>query len=235
MIINILLCDIFEGLLPDYIPSYEWMFKKLIDEAAPGNEYKTWRTFEGELPTRLNTYELYIITGCNDSVYDDKQWIKELLDWIRTAEKAKTKIVGICFGHQAVAYALGGRVERSKKGWGAGIRLQNVVDERYRGFFKDGQLSLLCNHHDQVVRLPQAATRIATSEFCENESFEVGDNIITFQGHPEYMVDYEKHLIDNFAADEPESVKQKALQSFETNEHRGLEVAKFIMNYWTKK
>ncbi len=231
--INIILCDTFPGLLPDWIPSYVSMFTRMFNAAAGGRKlnYKVYEAMNGQLPSEFHTDELYLVTGCNLSVYDDIGWIKDLLGWIATANAAKVKLVGICFGHQAVAEALGGKVLRAEKGWGIGIRESAITDPAARKYFPHKSLRLLYNHHDQVVTLPESAVVVAESNFCPYESMSIGNHILTFQGHPEYVPQYEKHLIKNFADDEPESVKLAALDSISRMEHDGIAVAKWMLRW----
>lgn len=230
MRINILLCDTFPGLLPDYIPSYIYMFTNLFDSVERGIEYNIYRAMDGELPYPDPNGGLYLITGCDQSAYDDTPWIKALLQWIVKAYEAKAKLVGICFGHQCIAQAMGGRVERAPQGWGFGIRESHVIDGEAQRYFTDGRMRLMYNHHDQVTVLPPTATLVATSDFCPVESFRIGNNILTFQGHPEYIVDYERHLLANFADNEPEQVKVKALESLNTMDHQGTIAARWILD-----
>lgn len=235
MKINILLCDTFPGLLPDYIPSYASMFERLFDSVCPNTQYRVYRAMDGELPTTFAHGELYLITGCNLSAYDRVPWIEQLLDWIRQAHSERVKLVGVCFGHQMVAQALGGRVERSPKGWGTGIRQSDVVDDEALTFFPDGHLRLLYNHHDQVVALPPEATLVAHSAFCPIESFRIGHHILTFQGHPEYVPEYNLHLLDHHAADEPDAVKTAARDSIGRWQHQGQTVARWIVEQWMEE
>lgn len=228
---NILLCDTFPGLLPDYIPSYVHMFTRLFDSVATDIEYKVYNAMEGELPEPMAGGGLYLITGCNQSAYDNTPWIHQLLAWIRKACEMQVKLVGICFGHQCIAQALGGLVERAPQGWGFGVRESDVVDDEAIMRFADGKLRLLYNHHDQVVRLPQGATLVATSDFCHVESFRIGYNVLTFQGHPEYIPEYERHLLRYFSDGEPSDVKSNALRSLDTMEHQGQVVARWIIDF----
>lgn len=231
MKINILLCDTFPGLLPDYIPSYVSMFTALFDSVCRHARYKVYRAMDGDLPAPVCDGSLYLITGCNQSAYDQTPWIKRLAEWIRAAHGNRVKLVGVCFGHQLIAQALGGRVERSAMGWGAGVREAEVTDDEAREWFPDGKMRLLYNHHDQVTALPSAATLVARSAFCPVESFRVGAHILTFQGHPEYIPEYELHLLDHFAADEPQKVKAAARESIARTRHQGQTVAKWIADW----
>lgn len=231
MNINILLCDTFPGLLPAYIPSYVSMFTRLFDRAAPRTAYRVFRTMDGELPADISPEELYLITGCNQSAYDETSWIKDLLRWIADAAKRDVKLVGICFGHQAIAQALGGRVEKAAAGWGVGVRESTVIDPYARRFLPGDTLRLLYNHHDQVVALPPGATLVATSAFCPVESFRVGKRVLAFQGHPEYVPEYELHLLVHFADGEPGKVKARARASLASMQHDGEAVARGIMRW----
>lgn len=228
-VINILLCDTFPGLLPDNIPSYESMFEKLFHSVNQNITFNIYQTWDGELPEHPAANELYLITGSNNAAYDDLPWILSLQEWIRKAAGQQIPLVGICFGHQVIAQALGGQVERFPGGWGVGIREMEVLDADLLPFFPDKKMCLIVNHHDQVTRLPEGAIPLATSDFCRYEGFRIGRRILTFQGHPEFTVDYERHLILNHAENEDDAVKRHALMSLETFKHQGKTVAEFLL------
>lgn len=234
MIINILLCDTFPGLLPEYITSYTSMFTRLFDSVESGLQYNVYNTMDGELPNVDTVNGLCLITGCNQSAYDDTEWIKNLLNWIKQAYNKGVKICGICFGHQCIAQALGGQVERAAQGWGTGIRKSRVIDSDMRKYFSDGHICLLYNHHDQVVRLPDGAQLAVSSDFCPIESFRIGNQIITFQGHPEYTPEYAVHLLIDFADDESLQVRRNALSSIGSTLHQGQTAARFILDFARK-
>lgn len=229
MRINILLCDTFPGLLPNYIPSYVSMFTRLFDAVTSDAHYEVYRAMDGSLPEPKADGGIYLITGCNQSVYDDTPWIRQLLRWIVRANEVRACVCGICFGHQAVAQALGGTVQRAEQGWGVGIRESHVVDREARLWFNHARMRLLYNHHDQVTAMPRGARLVATSDFCPVEAMRIGGHILTFQGHPEYVPDYERHLLTNFAADEPDDVKRAALQSLDEMQHDGETVARWVL------
>jgi GMP synthase-like glutamine amidotransferase len=83
-------------------------------------DYRGFEVAQGELPASPDVCDAYVITGSPRGVYDDDPWIAELSVFIREAYGAGKKLIGICFGHQILAHALGGQVEKSEKGLGLG-------------------------------------------------------------------------------------------------------------------
>lgn len=235
MRINILLCDTFPGLLPHYIPSYVSMFTRLFDGVREGIDYEVYRAFDNHFPKTDAAAGIYLITGCNQSAYDNTPWIQHLLEWIVSADRARCNMVGICFGHQCIAQALGGTVRRATTGWGTGIRESCLLDEESLRYFPDGTMRLLYNHHDQVVKLPPKATLVATSTFCPIESFRIDRHVLTFQGHPEYVPKYAEHLLRNFSQDEPQETVEQALQSLTQWHHQGATVAHWLVEHFDGK
>ena len=227
MKINILLCDTFPGLLPAFIPSYVSMFQNLFYGVAELADYEVFPVMDDFLPGEIRSDEIYLVTGCNRSVYEDEKWISDLLRWIRRAVNEGAYLVGICFGHQAIAQALGGKVEKYAGGWGTGIRESVVVDDNLGKFFSGSRMHLLYNHHDQVVTLPEGARVLATSDFCRYEAFSVNNHVFAFQGHPEYTKDYELHLLSRHSESESEQVKRRAVESIGRYAHEGKSVADF--------
>ena len=228
--VNILLCDTFPGRLPDFIPNYESLFFDLFASIGERPDYKIYQTWQGELPQSVNADELYLIPGSLDSAYDDKPWIVALVRWIEQAYSRGAKMMGVCFGHQVIARALGGEVRPYEGGMGVGVRASRVLDGQMQAYFPRQEMRLLYSHHDQVMVLPQGAELCATSEFCKNESFRIGNQVITFQGHPEFTVAYSRHLLLNCSDDLEECVKSAGLQTLDQMTPQGPEAARFALD-----
>jgi GMP synthase-like glutamine amidotransferase len=120
MKINILVCDWFEDILPPFLPTFPTLIYNLFNQVDATIEYELFDVQKGNFP-QLNGNEINLITGSRAGAYENLPWVPALLDFIRSAHQAKTKLVGFCFGHQAIAQALGGEVAPSDKGWGTGI------------------------------------------------------------------------------------------------------------------
>lgn len=233
--INILLCDTFPGRLPDFIPNYESLFMDLFAVIGEQVTYRIYQTWQGELPQEINRDEVYLIPGSLDSAYSDKPWIVALLQWIEKAYSLGAKLMGVCFGHQAIALALGGTVKPYEGGYGAGVRASRVLDDEMKAYFPNDEMRLLYSHHDQVMTLPAGAVRCATSDFCRNESFRIGHQVITFQGHPEFTVAYSRHLLLNCCDDVDVSVRTSALKTLEDQLPQGPNAARFALDLLLNK
>lgn len=165
-------------------------FRGFIDLVPNEIELHDYRITEGDFPVNPAECDGYIITGSPAGAYDTLPWIPKLIDFIRETYGAGIKIVGMCFGHQVLAHALGGEAQKSEKGWGMGLRQFQIQTENRPSWLTLPADSGVCNlyfcHQDQVVSLPQNATRLAGSEFCPNAMFAIGDQVLGMQGHPEF-------------------------------------------------
>ena len=166
------------------------MFAQLL---APGFEIETFDVQNGDLPEPA-AHHAYLVTGSPAGVYDPLPWIEPLQEFIRNAGEAK--IVGVCFGHQVMAQALGGEVVKSPKGWGAGLHRYEVVNPQ-RWTNGELQIAIPASHQDQVVRQPPNTDVVARSDFTPFAALAWTDRpAISFQFHPEFSVDYAKALIE---------------------------------------
>ncbi len=201
MITGILETDIVDKNIRKQQGSYADMFQRLFLSVDSSIEFRVYRVIDGEYPDSLDECNAYVITGSKFSAYENIPWIEKLRQYIVELNKKKIKLIGICFGHQIIAQALGGRVEKSKKGWGVGNTSSDILLTRsWMNVVPEDdvskQFSLLVTHQDQVTRLPSGAECIAGNPFCEIAGFQIENHILTFQGHPEFSVDYLKYLLD---------------------------------------
>lgn len=166
-------------------------FQAFLAQAQHKLTLTEYRITEGDFPVSPDTCDAYLITGSPKGVYDEERWIGQLQEFIRAAYAARRKLVGICFGHQILAHALGGMAAKSEKGWGIGRHVVDIAAEREwmqpalptGGFY-------FC-HQDQVTELPAAAERLAGNSFCPNGMFVIGedgkgDRVFGLQAHPEF-------------------------------------------------
>lgn len=183
--------------LSDYA-SYGNMLKNFITRAdSEGFEFEIYQVLDGVFPASVQECDGWMITGSKHGVYENLPWMLKLQDLVREIHAAKLPLIGICFGHQLIAEALGGKVEKSAKGWGIGLHDYTLTPQAPDWMkTEDGGFTLNAMHQDQITQLPQDSHVVASSEFCEYAALLYGDSIITFQGHPEFSTDYETELIE---------------------------------------
>jgi len=177
------------GDLTETYGDYPEMFRALLGMAAP-----SYAVAAGELPTGVEAHGAYLITGSPAGVYEDLPWIGRLTAFLQLA-KGRAKLVGICFGHQIMAEAFGGHVEKSAKGWGAGLQTYPIVRNEP---WMDGVslVSVPASHQDQVVLQPPGTELLASSTFTPYAALAWRDQpAISFQFHPEMSPDFAKALI----------------------------------------
>lgn len=164
------------------------------------------------LPERPGDYDAYLVTGSSAGVYEDHPWIEPAKDLLRAA-KGKAKLVGVCFGHQLMAEAFGGKVIKSPSGWGIGLHRYDVVN-REPWMDSAGTVFAPASHQDQVVQQPPATEVVLASEFTPFAGLAWTDQpAISFQFHPEFEPDYATALIEcRRNRYDPESA-QRAIES----------------------
>ncbi len=178
--------------------TYPEMFDRMLGSQF---DIESFDVRNGELPGNTGTGDAFLITGSPAGVYDPLPWIPDLLEFIRSARDSK--MVGICFGHQAMAQALGGHVEKSDKGWGTGLHSYDVIHPE--PWIRTGAtLAIPASHQDQVVVQPPNTDVVARSHFTPYAALAWTDRpAISFQFHPEFSPEFAKALIEARRPDLP--------------------------------
>ncbi len=158
---------------------YPEMYQRLL--AGHGFDFRVWHVEGLDFPQDVHAADGWLITGSRHGAYEDHGFIPRLEDFVRRAYADKVPMVGICFGHQIIAQALGGKVEEFAGGWAVGAQDYDFNGEK---------VTLNAWHRDQVTRRPEGAELAGTNAFCENAALIYGDRAFTVQAHPEFEDDF---------------------------------------------
>ena len=180
-----------ERMVPRFDP-YPVMFADFLGLSHREFDFHTVSVVRGEVASSIHDCDGWLITGSRHGVYDNLDWMPPLQDFIRQLAAAEVPLIGVCFGHQIIAAALGGEVVKSEKGWGVGVHTYRV--------------------EQQVVSPPANAEIFLSSEFCPYAGLSYGRSIITVQAHPEFGEAYETALLEEYGGNVvPERVASEAL------------------------
>ncbi len=195
MKIGLLQCDdVVQRLQPVY-SNYPRMFEDLLRAQVPDLQLVVYRCMDGHYPAHPGECDAYLTTGSKFGVNDGLDWIDALEHFVRELWEHRVPLVGVCFGHQLMAKALGGDVGKSEKGWGVGVSFNQVVArKRWMEPWQD-KLDLIVSHQDQVIRLPAHAEVLVTSTFCPYYLVQYGQHFMSVQGHPEFCKTYSCDLM----------------------------------------
>lgn len=170
-----------------YPGRYPLMFERLFHSVDPDMTFETVSVESGDALPDPETLEAILITGSAYGVYDDTPWMRQLKEWIGFAAEHQVPMIGICFGHQIIADALGGDVRKSDKGWGLGRHTYKLCFHPDWMTGAGETFSVGVSHQDQVLVPPADARVLASSEFTPNAALTYSRGpILSFQGHPEF-------------------------------------------------
>lgn len=166
------------GHVPDTLQAengdYDVIFPRFL--ADKGFDFTTYAVVDEEYPASAKSQDGWLITGSRFGAYEDHPWIAPLETLIREIYAADLPMVGICFGHQIIAQALGGKVEKFDGGWSVGRTSYDLAGQT---------VQLNAWHQDQVTEVPKDAKVIGHNDFCANAALVYGNRIFTLQPHPE--------------------------------------------------
>ena len=186
MRLGLLVCDHVRDQHLDEAGDYPDHFRALF-AGHPEIELVAYDVINGEFPADPNACDAWITTGSRHSVNDDLEWIRDLEQFVRDAALAGVPFVGVCFGHQLLAKAMGGRVANAESGWTVGSVSVETTDGSFR---------VMNMHHEQVSELPAGAEVLGWSDTCPVAVMSVGETMLGIQGHPEMTVPYNRALIE---------------------------------------
>lgn len=215
-----------------YQEEYSRLFLDFVKSVFPEkkDEVVEYKVAQGKFPDSVFDCDLWFITGSPKGVYEDLPWIQRLISFTQELHSKKRKLIGVCFGHQLVAHALGGKVSKSPKGWGVGIRSFEITKPQAWMSPETQKMSLIFSHQDQVEKLADGAILLATDEFCPNQMAQIENHILTFQGHPEFTVRFATDRLNSRRSLMPEPTYDNAMSSFEdTNDFKLL--SQWIRNF----
>jgi GMP synthase-like glutamine amidotransferase len=195
MLLGILECDHVAERFQPIAVGYREMFTSWIGRSLPGIELQFFNIRNGQYPQSIDDCDVWMTTGSRASAYEEQPWIEWLKTFVRRLRKAEKPFIGICFGHQIMAEALGGNVAKAETGWGVGVHEMKIVQTESWMTPPRAQVAMQYMHQDQVVELPQGAVVLGAAAHCPVAAFRIGSHMLGIQAHPEFVRAYCEALI----------------------------------------
>lgn len=202
----------------DAFPDDAHRFRDMFDAQDDRYQYRIYMTIGGEVPQDLSEQDAFMITGSPLSVLDQHVFSDDLMAFIRKCDAARKPLMGACFGHQAIALALGGRVERLNSGYNVGI--EDTVYQAKRPWMVPNRdrLPMYVFHEDAVTELPEGCDLLGSTAGCRNASFAKGNHIFTTQAHPEFCEAFMSSVLKFTESSIPVAARKAAWDSLEREE-----------------
>lgn len=195
-------------------PSDGEKFTHLIQLARPDWRTSVFQVHEGVFPPDFKEFDGAMITGSPASTRSGLPWIAPLLALIREMDQARIPLFGACFGHQAIALALGGHVVRNPTGWVHGLTRNQMSGLLPWGQELPPEVKLYGSHSECVDRIPSQAQEVARSNGM-NAGFSIGHHIWTTQHHPEMSPAFIAALTNEMQQDLGSALYANALRSLD--------------------
>ena len=227
--ICILEADDLHPTMQDAFIGFGKMFKQLFRTQDISVDCQVFNVVKGDYPDDSQHFDAYLVTGSKADSFGNDPWIVTLRAYLHKLFVQGDVLLGICFGHQILALVLGGDTQRSSKGWGIGVHSYDLHKPQWLGDAPK-QFQLLISHRDQVVALPRKAKVLASSEFCEYAAFTIGQQVLCFQGHPEFTPEFSAALLRIRESIYCPQQYQKAYQSLK-QQHDGQVVAQWMLSF----
>jgi GMP synthase-like glutamine amidotransferase len=192
MRIGLLLCDhvrpgfrVVAGDYPDF-----------VQRLLPDHEVVVYDLPAGEFPGALDDCDGWITSGSRHSVYEDLGWISRFADLVRLLHHEQRRLLGVCFGAQMIAHALGGSVGPAATGWAVGIKEVEVLSQEPWMNPAVDSFRILHSNSDQISSLPSGARLLGRAPEVPVSVLAIDDYIVGFQGHPEFPPAYSAVLME---------------------------------------
>lgn len=217
MRIGILKTDALRQEFVENYGEYPDMFERQLNQVDRTLSLATYDVQLNQYPDQIDDNDIYLITGSKNSVYDREDWITNLCDFVRVLHAKKKPMLGVCFGHQLIAHALGGKTQKATQGWQAGVKEVDLLPSAIALGINDKSYKLISSHQDQVTQAAPGSVIIASHPDCPIAMTRIGNHVFTVQGHPEFESSFAEEL---FTFRQPilgETVSAQAIESLNTD------------------
>lgn len=226
------LCIIENGLTPpdliESFGSYPQMIERWLAPHLPEARFTYVSPVRGEMLPDPQVFDGYLLSGSKHSCYEGLPWMQELIGFLQQLRDQERPVFGICFGHQIMADAFGGRTVRAESGWGVGAQMYRYAAEQ-----APVSGAALIFHQDQVRELPAEASCIGGSDHCPHGALAYRFPALSVQYHPEFTPDYIRALAEKFSGSLlPEAVAKNALASLEQLEVDNARIARWVAGFF---